>query len=661
MNSRTAGDNEAESDRSTPKDLMASRPRIISLLGLSAWCGLVAGLLEVGTIVLSKQAFDSDQLYRKSRHFVWMIPVTNLCIFLALGLGGCGIVLAWRRRGRWFFTRLLGAITLLPAVLVAFPKIYALAWLVVALGLAARIVPRLERHGRAFRRFVLYSFPAPVAIVAILGASLWVGDRVKQAHERVQPLPSPGSPNVLLIVMDTVAAGHLSLHGYDRPTSTTLIELAERGIRFDSAQAVSSWTLPSHASMFTGRWPHELSVGWLTPLDGAHPTLAEYLGVRGYATAGFVANADYCGTDSGLSRGFTLYQDYIFPRLTAFKKSALVDRALDGIQSTANVLENVFELGRIRSDVMTGVLLLDDDRKAAAVVNRELLAWLSEREQPERPFFAFLNYFDAHSPYRLPRGRNHRFGGAPLDTRQRVLIDHWYEVDKSTVSPPDVAFARDAYDDCIAELDEQLGKLIDELRRRDLLDRTWLIIAADHGESFAEHSNTFCHGTSLYQTEVHVPLLIVPPGSRTTKHVVTETVSLRDIAATIVDMLGLAAGSPFPGDSLARFWDANPTTTPIEHAAPALAELVPDPNAQVNRDSSGLPKAAWPLGALIEGEWSYIRSEGDVRQELFHLRQDAKEERNLAADPAARPTLERMRSALGHLTAGPLLPSRFSP
>ena len=105
-----------------------------------------------------------------------------------------------------------------------------------------------------------------------------------------RPLPPPGSPNVLLIVMDTVAAGHLSLHGYDRATSTTLVELAERGIRFDSARAASSWTLPSHASMFTGRWLHELSVGWLTPLDRTHPTLAEFLGDRGYATAGFVAN-----------------------------------------------------------------------------------------------------------------------------------------------------------------------------------------------------------------------------------------------------------------------------------------------------------------------------------------------------------------------------------
>ena len=91
-------------------------------------------------------------------------------------------------------------------------------------------------------------------------------------------------------------------------------------------QATSSWTLPSHASMFTGRWPHELSAGWFTPLDGTYPTLAEFLGSRGYATAGFVANYWYCASDSGLNRGFTAYQDYIFPRLTAFKTAVLVNR-----------------------------------------------------------------------------------------------------------------------------------------------------------------------------------------------------------------------------------------------------------------------------------------------------------------------------------------------
>ncbi len=76
--------------------------------------------------------------------------------------------------------------------------------------------------------------------------------------------------------------------------------------------------------MFTGRWLHELSVGWLTPLDRTYPTLAEFLGDRGYATAGFVANTSYCGTDSGLARGFTRYQDFIFPEVHAHSKTAVL-------------------------------------------------------------------------------------------------------------------------------------------------------------------------------------------------------------------------------------------------------------------------------------------------------------------------------------------------
>ena len=120
--------------------------------------------------------------------------------------------------------------------------------------------------------------------------------------------------------MDSVAAGHIGLYGYDRPTSATLAELAGRGIRFESARAASSWTLPSHATMFTGNWLHELSVGWVTPLDETHLTLAEFLGRRGYATAGFVANVGYCAADSGLERGFTRYQDFIFPGLTALRR-----------------------------------------------------------------------------------------------------------------------------------------------------------------------------------------------------------------------------------------------------------------------------------------------------------------------------------------------------
>jgi arylsulfatase A-like enzyme len=272
-----------------------------------------------------------------------------------------------------------------------------------------------------------------------------------------------------------------------------------------------------------------------------------------------------------------------------------------------------------------------------------------------------LNYYDAHSPYQLTPGRSHRFGAVAADNSQRDLIQRWAELDKSVLSPPQIEFAVNAYDECIADLDEQIGVLLDELERQGILERTWLIIAADHGESFGEHPGVFIHGTSLYQTEVHVPLVIVPPGGTASKRVVTETVSLRDLAATVVDVLGLTAGSPFPGDSLVRLWQgpAPALASGRSVADHGLAEVVP--NDPLNRDLSGLPKRGWPLGGLADGEWSYIRREGDVREELFHLFNDEKEQHNLVHDPAAQAALERMRDHLRELTAGPLTPERFKP
>ena len=440
-----------------------------------------------------------------------------------------------------------------------------------------------------FRRFVLVSLPLALAAVLLLWASLWVHDRIKQSRSAAAPLPPPGSPNVILIVMDTVSARHLSLHGYNRATSTTLVELAERGIRFDLALAAASWTLPSHATMFTGRWMHELGVGWFTPLDDKHPILAEFLGARGYATAGFVANTPYCGSDSGLARGFSQYHDFVFPEFTAFRMTALVSRALQGTQSIVTFLEDSLEVTWVRRYLQHVWRRFDGDRKTAATVNREFLDWLSRRPLPQRPIFAFLNYYDAHVNYELPLGSYYRFGSAPKDKRQRTLIEHWWDLDKTRLSPQDLAFAVSAYDDCIADLDEQIGKLVDKLRKRGFLERTWLIIASDHGESFGEHAGVFCHGTSLYQTELHVPLLIIPPGGAATRRVVTEAVSLRDVAATIVDVAGQRAGSPFPGKSLARFWNEPIETSPPELESPdlPLAEVVPNPNDPSNRDSQG--------------------------------------------------------------------------
>jgi arylsulfatase A-like enzyme len=635
---------------------------LVSLLILSAWCGLVAGLLEVATIVIRKRLFDSIELYGMSRHFTWMIPAANLCVFLVFGVFGCVLVFAWPGRGRWLVKRVLCALALLPALLVAIPQIYNLAWVILSLGVALELVPLFERRARAFRWLVQVSLPAVLVLVVILAATPWILDRISLSREFARRLPPAGSPNVLLIVMDTVAAGHLSVHGYNRPTSKTLAELAEQGTQFRSAQAAAPWTLPSHAAMFTGHWMHELSVGWKTPLDNARLTIAEFLGASGYATAGFVANTSYCARDSGLNRGFTEYRDFVFPGLTSLKHAVLVSRALSGVQATIEFLEDEIGIAGVRADLKRLGEWFAADRKSAAMVNRELLDWLSHRPQPERPFLAFLNYFDAHYPYQVAADGYHRFGGTPADARQRAMIENWFAVDKTSLSPQELAFATRAYDDCIADLDEQLGWLIDRLRKQGRLENTWVIITADHGESFGEHAGIFCHGASLYQTELHVPLLIIPPGGRATRQVVKEAVSLRDLAATIVDVAGQKVRSPFPGQSLARFWEASLDQPGPASSDPALAEVVPNPELiPHNRDPAGVAKPIWPLGSLHDAEWSYIRREGDIREELFHLRDDANEEHNLAADPTARPTLERMRAALGTVTGGPLLPQRFRP
>ncbi len=406
----------------------------VALLGLSAWCGTIAGLLEVATVVVHKRFFDTNQLLGMSRHFIWLVPLADLLVLLLVGLVGCLVVILRPAGGRWAVARTLCALTLLPMLLVAFPKVYGLAWLLVALGMSSRLVPILERYGAAFRRVVLYSAPILAGTLAALAAVPWAADRVQQWRERGRPIP-PDAPNVLLIVMDTVAADHLALYGYERPTSPAIDELARRGSRFDAARSASSWTLPSHASMFTGRWPHELSVGWRTPLDAASPTVAEFLRARGYATAGFIANMTYCASDSGLGRGFTVYRDYIFHELSPFRMAVMVQRSLDGLQTIGDVVGDTLDLDWLKVGVRRIRERFETDRKEADVVSREFLDWLAHRPQPERPFFAFLNYCDAHTPYQISPRRVHRFGVKPSDEREFRLIQDWWTMDKSRLSP----------------------------------------------------------------------------------------------------------------------------------------------------------------------------------------------------------------------------------
>jgi len=632
------------SPRSAEAPRTKSRLGPVDVLVLSVWCGLAAGLLEVGTRVLCRAIDPTKHLYMMSRHFIWLTPLANLLVFLGLGLLLAVVTRRWPRLGGWLSPRLLCALAILPVLLVAFPQVFVDAWFILALGIASRLVPRLERDPAALRRRLAWSLPGLLGLVLFLAGSVFGGDWLKERREAGRALPPADSPNVLFIVLDTVRADRLSLYGYQRRTTPTLERMAKRGIRFDGARATAPWTLPSHASLFTGRWPHELGVQWLTPLRGDFPMLAQYLGSHGYATAGFVGNTVYCSYDTGLDSGFTHYEDYSLEKLRPLQTAILIDKCLKMLLVAHISYDGVvhFSLGDLIQD-----WFYYSFRRGAQSVNRGFFEWLARRPEPARPFFVFLNYYDAHTPYKLPEGATHRFARKPeTQDELRIIYDTWAKIDKTTLPGLYVDLARDCYDNCLAYLDERLADLFDELRSRGVLDQTLVIVTSDHGEGLGEH-DLFDHGESLYCTEVRVPLLIVLPARSQYQAVVRETVSLRDLAATITDLVGLRSGSPFPGQSLARLWRGPSSGVASVDGEVALSELA-DPNPG-NPNQGRSPASRGPLVSLAEGDYVYIRNERDGAEELFNQRDDPLELTNLARSASKKAILQRFREHLARI------------
>jgi arylsulfatase A-like enzyme len=385
--------------------------------------------------------------------------------------------------------------------------------------------------------------------------------------------------------------------------------------------------------MFTGRWPHQLSIGWSRGLDATYPTLAEFLGARGYRTAGFVANTTYCSYETGLDRGFAHYEDYDVSPRAILLCSALVQRTLNFARKHA-------------VPGLDGVTRTSVHRKSAARINGDFLAWLSARPAPDRgrPFFAFLNYYDAHHPYLSPDEGDpgSACGRRPESRADYALLRNWWDCDKRRLSPADVELARDAYDGCVRYLDEQLGRLFDELARRRVLEDTLVIVTADHGEHLGEQ-RLYGHGCSLYRPELHVPLLVLAPGVAPRGEVVAGPVSLRALPATVVDLLGLSAGSPFPGRSLARAWSGpDPDPGAGGPSEGLLSELALPPEADPNGGRS--PVCRGPMLSLVSGGWHYIRN-GDGREELYDFHADPDEAHDLAGTPGAAETLRALRSS----------------
>jgi arylsulfatase A-like enzyme len=608
---------------------MGRAPAEVSLsprmaLVLAAWFGLAGGYLDLGAVLARRELFFPNSYYAYGRFFPWTIPTVILAVMMVPGLV-VAVVNRWRPgtvspRGAAGLFATLGVWDVLLRL-----ALYPAATLLLAAGISRWVSLPVKAGPAAFLDFTRRSLPALLGLLVLLAALSTGRQAVLEARASATLPPAPvGAGNAIVIVLDAVRAQSLSLYGYPRATTPKLARWAEKGVRFDWAVAPAVWTFPSHSSFFTGRWTYQIDTQFRHVLDAPTPTLAEYLAARGYLTAGFVANTTYCSYETKLDRGFVHYEDYPLTAWAALWTTGLGYRL-------------IMDLGLPRDPYQQKWIRYQG--RDAAAINRAFLDWLARRPA-DRPFFAFLNYFDAHEPFVLPEGHPAHFGLQPATAAdQRLLLNYWY-LDKRALRPRDVELVRDRHDDCIAFLDRQIDALLCELDRRGLMRNTTIIITSDHGEALGEHG-LFNHGYSLYRPEVRVPLMILAP-TVPAGWVVAEPVSLRDLPATVVDLLGLADRSPLPGRSLAAHWrPAGGPDPPM--TSPALSEAVV-PTVVPPSYGWGKTQRGFAM-SLVAGDWHYLR-DSLGGEELYHLRDDPGERKNLIQTETAAPMLRRLRGAL---------------
>ena len=580
---------------------------------LVVWLAVVTGMLEL--LFMWLKSVGRDQMLFLHRQTVWMTPLGYALLFGAVTLVA-GVVSA---RAHPLLRRRLTLLALmftaaLSALLVFEPGLHQLAVVCLALGIAVQAsrlaAERWDGLGRVVRRSTAVLVGA--LVVAAGATNAWLHIKERRALASLPPASS-GAPNVLLIILDSVRAWSLSAYGYDLPTTPNLARLAREGVRFDRAFSTASWTLPSHGSMFTGRHAYELSADWRRPLDATHRTIAEVLGRAGYRTAGFVANTEFAGYQTGLHRGFARYDDY-----------TVTPGAVIGSVSLAR-----FIASRNRVRRLTG-WYQKLGRRPATDVSSAFLNWVARRSA--HPFFAFLNFYDAHDPYLPPAGFDTLF-----DANRRAPGFRERVASVRRAGQPEWTLDRLNYDRSIAYIDHTLGAMLGEIERRGLRQNTLILVTSDHGEALGEHG-TQGHGKSLYLPEVLVPLIISWPGRVPEGLSVEAPVSLRDLPATIERLVGLSGTAPLPGKPLTRHWTGDP-------AAPdtVLAAVSHVPN-----EIPQAPVAHGDLFSAVVGPWHVIRG-GRTQLEVYRYTTDTLERHNLAGSDEVRTLAAGLDSLLAHL------------
>lgn len=440
-------------------------------------------------------------------------------------------------------------------------------------------------------------------------------------------------PNIILITLDTLRADHLSCYGYNRKTSPFIDKIANEGILFNECISPSSWTLPSHASIFTGLYPsehgaiHSALQRNKSKLDKSFTTLAEIMEKNGYLTAGFIGGP-YLSSEFGLSQGFEYYNDILIPSDMTFviNKLTFTDILITAFKKFINPRKISEVLEYYISDIANYIYnehfskkLLDINgwKKKADEINSVALPWI-EKNKDSR-FFLFINYFDTHTPYKLPIGFDNLFDRG-YKGKLKGLPGELYSISSHAYSPTDDDFKYliSLYDSQICFLDMNIRKLFEKLDSCKINNDTIVIITSDHGESFGEHG-LVNHGFSLYDDNIRVPLILWGLDKIGGSRKINTQTSTVDILPTILDITNIPIPNNIHGKSLLRLIsDDHGFERPV-----VLSEIFDD--IAVHRFGDEFKR---DLKSFRSKEWKYISS-SNGKNELYNLINDKKEIDNI--------------------------------
>jgi arylsulfatase A-like enzyme len=345
--------------------------------------------------------------------------------------------------------------------------------------------------------------------------------------------------NVLFVVMDTVRKDRLTPYGYDRPTTPTLESFAEEATVFEEAVAPAPWTLPVHASLFTGMYPSRHGADQENPyLEGA-TTLAETLSAAGYDTACYSSNA-WITPYTHLTDGFSDQDNFFEVMPGEFLSGPLAKawKTMNDNDALRAVADKLVSLGNTAHEYFAGGGSADS--KTPAVVDRTM-EFIEESGQS----FAFINLMDAHLPYHPPEEFAEEFAPG-VDSADVCQNSKEYNSGARGIDDDEWEAIRGLYDAEIAHIDDQLGRLFDWLKETGRWDDTMVVVCADHGELHGEH-DLYGHEFCLYDPLVNVPLLVKHPELEADRR--DDQVELVDLYHTVLDALDVEGGTPAsPGD-----------------------------------------------------------------------------------------------------------------